>query len=564
MALKAADTEKAAIGWTKENYGALDDCDPKRHERVTIDTETRMRLNGESEEQMNHAKAISRNRTGGVSLNERDGNDTSKDQDWKYGPANSDTYMLIITIIWQAPKFILLFIPLFIFHIIPVMIMALYRATLPTACQRVRRSCYFYFVFCLAWLFSIPAILLICVSLMYDYIGYYLFSVSYCACTCRWANTWKAMEKIAPYRNGPSIFLKMPDFFIAVLGQTARQSIFETMYMVTMMWMLMPWLKYFINCNPWISDLDHRLCQQISTTMADLGSLEEVTEKSRNIISRATQPLGKAARLDSWSFVPHYPFPPPDRRWALGLQAGGAGYPGKFTLIVHSTHAISNAGGSTEQFVLSNSCAKPIYRVMLWYSNPFHFLTGWVEASASTGMPSQPDKKHGGEHPMWLVTAPTNLISGRDSFTGSGLIDGFFDYWLPVFVHEMRYSHFADKFWKERKYTNVDGTVDFEKCQKEAKTIADDKYQEVTSADGISVPKPTMGLAAYHEEGEEITLDAYAADKRSRSCEDSLAGLTDTCCGKTVREWQQDTDVHGQLQKMTYDPKANKYCPTQD
>ena len=32
-----------------------------------------------------------------------------------------------------------------------------------------------------------------------------------------------------------------------------------------------------------------------------------------------------------------------------------------------------------------NSCQLPIYRVILWYNNPYHFLTAWVEASISTG-----------------------------------------------------------------------------------------------------------------------------------------------------------------------------------
>ena len=96
------------------------------------------------------------------------------------------------------------------------------------------------------------------------------------------------------------------------------------------------------------------------------------------------------AKEDYWNFVPHYPYPPPHRRWAMGLQvgtsaralttvsydtvsqAGGScNTPAKFTLLVHATHAISDAGGSegvksTEQFVLSNSVHSPCYRVMLW------------------------------------------------------------------------------------------------------------------------------------------------------------------------------------------------------
>merc|ERR1712159_387179 len=86
---------------------------------------------------------------------------------------------------------------------------------------------------------------------------------------------------------------------------------------------------------------------------------------------------------------------------------------------------------------------------MLWYNNPFHILTGWVEASVSTGGIAQGHTKmDGGEHPMWLVTAKSRLVSDRASWTGSGMIDGFFDYWLPLFVHEMRFLRWLT-IWKE-------------------------------------------------------------------------------------------------------------------
>lgn len=79
------------------------------------------------------------------------------------------------------------------------------------------------------------------------------------------------------------------------------------------------------------------------------------------------------------------------------------------TLLTHSTHAVAEAAGVTEerQFVLSGCTERPVWRVMLWYSNPYHFFTGWVEASITHGRPSQVDKVHGGEHPMWLVTTPS-------------------------------------------------------------------------------------------------------------------------------------------------------------
>jgi len=456
----------------------------KDEERKTVDESTRMWLNGESPQQMAHAKAIKD--AGGVSLDPKDGNDTSKDGNWDYDKSESavcaDRYVLITTVLWLGPKILLLAVPMLVCHFPPMAVARLYIAIFPDGHEEVKRTRSFYVIFTFALILALPASVLVLISFVLDSVVYYIFSILYCACTCRWAAACKSFEKIAPYRNGPSTVLHLADFFVAVMGQCARQQMGETLYMVSCMWLLMPWLKYYINCNPFIYDLDHRLCQQISTEMADVGTPKQVSETARGIISRSRQSRSQANRIDIWSFVPHYPYPPKHRRWALGLQAGGTKYPGKFTLIVHTTHAVSTAGGSSEQFVLSNSVEQPIYRVMLWYSNPFHFLTGWVEASVSTGMPSQPNKALGGEHPMWLVTAHSPMVSGRDAFTGSGMIDAFFDYWLPVFVHEMRLDSRITRHG-----------MSFE----DAEEYAHKKYQEVISEDSISAPQDRIGLAKY-------------------------------------------------------------------
>jgi hypothetical protein len=196
------------------------------------------------------------------------------------------------------------------------------------------------------------------------------------------------------------------------------------------------------------------------------------------------------------------------------MQAGGLKYPKKFTLLVHATHydhkggvcdhgdkdpcdprmEIENEADQTfGQLVLSNSTARPVYRVMLWYSNPYHFLTGWVEASISKGLPSQPDKHLGGEHPMWLVSGNTPLTSGRNSFTGSGLIDAFFDYWLPVFVRECRISSTIESEWHKVQ----SGQLTAKQLRRIAKDYGDENYQEVMSKDGVSNPLTTKGVSHY-------------------------------------------------------------------
>lgn len=515
-------------------YGSTEEGVSKPWEKAVLDEETRMSLNGETVGQMEYARAVKA--AGGVSLNKEDGDDTSKDQDWKYQEKpKTDMYVLFTTVIAQAIKLPVFLILLLILNAVPVLMCRIYVLFVPEPTDRVKRSVCFYFWFVVVTLHCIPSMIVVAISLLLDYLLYYIFSLLFCLCTWQWAQAMNGFEKIKPFRNGPSIILKMPDIFACVMGQSMRQGIFELNWMISMMFVLMPWLKYYICCNPWIYDLDHRLVQQISTGMGDLGDTDSVAEECRNVISRTRHMRKRAHRLDLWSFVPHYPYPPPDRRWHMGLQAGGGAYPGKFTLFVHTTHYDSTVLGSQEQLVISNSLNRPVYRVMLWYSNPFHFLTGWVEASISAGYPSQLDKANGGEHPMWLVSGHTDLTSGRDSFTGSGLIDAFFDKWLPVFVHEVRFA------CKYRKIKTEKGTLKQhdQEAYDQAMAYANEKYQQVESQDGVSTPHDKIGRHHYHDEDTLTELEKQGA-RECISCEhgidSTLAKVGGTELGQKVGE----------------------------
>lgn len=269
---------------------------------------------------------------------------------------------------------------------------------------------------------------------------------------------------------------------VCSLGQVNRNGIFECSKCFMGTVLLMPWLKYFVNANPFVYPLQERFVQQISTSLDDCG-LHKVHDTSRRIISRSKQCEGLTEFEHLWRFIPHYPYPPPGRRWAMGMQHVGK----YFHLWTHVTHACAETNRSTEQFVLSNSVAMPVYRVMLWYNNPYHFFTGFVEASLSNGRPSQTDKLHGGEHPMWLVSSNSPLLSGRDSSTGVGMIDEFFDEWLPLFVDAVR------------------GLV-------RGPEVAEAMHQEVVSKDGVSRPAAKVGEGLKQAKAEDIQSLAKASE----------------------------------------------------
>ena len=129
---------------------------------------------------------------------------------------------------------------------------------------------------------------------------------------------------------------------------------------------------------------------------------------------------------------------------------------------------------------------------MLWYNNPFHFFTGWVEASITNGEPSQTDKVFGGEHPMWLVSCRSPMLSRRDGQIGPGRIDTFFDEWLPTIVNEVR------RLARGAEY-------------------AASMHQEVVSKDGLSRPAAAVGMDNLAADAPPAHKELKAAAKKKRS-----------------------------------------------
>lgn len=339
-------------------------------------------LQGETFQQMNHANTVKEHGFGGVSA----GKDTSVDspfiikQDLKW----ADLYVSVTFKIWVLLKVLCLFLPMFIFQFPVVALAGLHMKMQPYGTKSLNRSsCGFIITYILCLILACPIAMFVLISYAMDCAFYYAFSVSYCVLHCNFRQYFNSRKAIDPYRSGPSLMCCITDIFVAMVGQGHRQGLFEMTYLLVNMWLVMPTLKYYVNCNPWIYNLNERFVQQITTSMNDMP-VATVSETGRKIISQAKQDsVEETKRIDVWKFIPHYPYPPAHKFWAVGMQVATL-----FSLLVHVTHADvvkDRTNGEQEMFVLSNCVERPIFRVMLWYNNPFHFLTGYVEASVSTG-----------------------------------------------------------------------------------------------------------------------------------------------------------------------------------
>ena len=335
------------------------------------------RMNGEHEHTNAHAHNIKSR-----------GDDTTADQPWKIDPtlAFNDSYVILTSKVYLFPKLALLWLPMFILTLPYAALAHTYGSCLPVPTDHVRRGVGFHASLLVARILFIPAFVLGAVSLAIDSFFNYLFGGLFFLLFVRDLKQYRASQKvIAPYRGGAMIVFL--DIFVASIGQALRNGTAEHAWSFTTIFMVTPWLKFYLNANPFIYPLDERFIQQISTSLKDIG-VDTVHERAREIICRTRQDGRLAKRLDLWRFCPHYPYPPPGRRWANGLQAANI-----VTFVTHVAHAVAEARGVSEkdQWILSNCTERPVWRVMLWYNYPYHFCTGWVEASITNGEPSQTD-----------------------------------------------------------------------------------------------------------------------------------------------------------------------------
>lgn len=484
-------------------------------EQVFPDAEKRMWMNGETAAQMEFAQKI-----------RAEGWDHSIDGPWKIDKKliRNDRYVLITTVFMLAPKILLLALPTYVLILPCVLGANWWGRSMPVPTDRPKNSLPWSWLRILLMPFFAMSVVLALLGLVYDHACHFAFGWLFWVCRgC--PSLTNSMEALRPFRGGPLLIRYIwRDVGLCLAGQSLRhgrcvdagccahtRGAFLIAWHFSIMVLLIPTTKYWLNANFWVYDLGVRYVQQITTRMDDLG-VPACVRTSQKIISQSVQEENMRARIDAWRFVPHYPYPWPEtkRRFSIGMQQAGK----MFTLLVHTTHARMEVDGCTEQLLLSNSAQVPIYRVMLWYNNvspprrwkrallprapscrphasrplaaqrhlivssqrahtrvhalapqPYHIFTGFVEASVSTGG-SQGEKPDSGEHPMWLVSGHSPMTAGRFSLTGTGMIDRFFDRWLPVFVEEMR-----------RVATGND-------------TYAKEMRTEVISADGRSNPLP--------------------------------------------------------------------------
>jgi len=390
-----------------------------------------LQIKGETKYQIEHAAAGFKNQK-----------DTSVDAPWRVNRfwSFSDFYMFSVLAVFATP--LLLVWPFMLGACAPpVLLNYLYITTcIEPETNTIPHSSMSWKFHCLIQFFlSLPAQILAILTLAYSRSIMTCCGLLYLITTSvfryRWPTErlWYNLKVIKPHGKGPSLYHHFEDCVAAVAGSVYRQGFFEFICPFVNMLLFNPWIKYWITGNIYMDCLDERFITQIGQSLEDVG-LRGVCIHVQKAISRTKPDCQNRNEIDRKSFAPHYPYPPHRRRWAVGMQHGSL-----TTTFVHTTHyqspEICHEGEIASR---SHSCARPIYRVMLWRNNPYHIFTGYVEANISNGKPSQRKKKFGLEHPMWLVNSHNKLSASRDTIFSLGRIDAFFDNFIPKLNHYIR------------------------------------------------------------------------------------------------------------------------------
>eukprot|EP00472_Partenskyella_glossopodia_P007823 CAMPEP_0197518582 /NCGR_PEP_ID=MMETSP1318-20131121/3804_1 /TAXON_ID=552666 /ORGANISM="Partenskyella glossopodia, Strain RCC365" /LENGTH=550 /DNA_ID=CAMNT_0043069047 /DNA_START=84 /DNA_END=1736 /DNA_ORIENTATION=+ len=191
------------------------------------------------------------------------------------------------------------------------------------------------------------------------------------------------------------------DIVVAVIGGFHRQGFCEFFSNYCTATIIDPFFKYFLICNPWTMKLAVRYCNQWTKPMGSNYDDMHIIHALRTNVSRVLHGPGDRDEIDTNVFSAFYQLPGPKRnklhaclrpvRTCKVQTAMGFQFTKSICHFTHSGHAPRD--GSVAPY--STTAKHLVYPVSLFYFNPTHMLTGYVEVNI------KPD--HSMEHPMWCL-----------------------------------------------------------------------------------------------------------------------------------------------------------------
>jgi hypothetical protein len=189
-------------------------------------------------------------------------NDTSVDGPWwvEKSWSISDFYTILIMAIF-VPPIILLWPVIFACCLLPVHMNHRYICDLPAGCDTIPRERFEWKLhLAIQFVTSLPVQFLAMITLLYSNVVITVFGCLYLLVSSIFrrkspiARLLNNLDVVAPYQQGPNLYLHFEDCVVAVAGSVHRQGLMEFTVSFATMFIVNPWMKYWITGNLFLED----------------------------------------------------------------------------------------------------------------------------------------------------------------------------------------------------------------------------------------------------------------------------------------------------------------------
>eukprot|EP01041_Mallomonas_annulata_P003719 gene3719-7389_t len=295
-----------------------------------------------------------------------------------------------------CPFFLLFFILTYVGNIPILLLVASYSFCVHRPTAVIQRNCWFYLLSTLCFVVNAPVFFIVSMNVCMMSVLSVILCLPYGLVITGFPQIYQNYKALWPfYSIGTYSWF---DIICVLIGARDRQNSgdLDFLWSYTVMLTFDPFIKWFLITNPYLHKLDERFTNQYTQDLTNL-SMATLYNGLKVNVSDAILVERLRSDVDEDVFTAHYQIPPSSRQIqnipTVSFQAPSAmGY--QFTNTI--SHFTCSYHPPKDKFKPRSATGDTlVYSVVLYYLNPFHFLTGYVEVNL------QPS--HALEHPMWCI-----------------------------------------------------------------------------------------------------------------------------------------------------------------
>ena len=281
---------------------------------------------------------------------------------------NAEDYFSMFVSLFIVPFGILMYFALWILTLPNFIIAHLYLASFAKPLKMIARTNGYYLFSVFQFLLALPSLVLIFVYWIYLLLLIVPSTLLFSILTWRIANVSSNWTTLKDMRQ--STGFTWNDILVSLMGAMYRQGLGEFVFYFPAVVVIVPVLKYLFTCNPFLHNLSAKYINQWTVPLGLTD--DQAVASAVQSISWTAHVEKDRADIDNDRFAAHYPLTPAGRSppSAVGVQ-----FTNSIVNFTKTSHNISGTG------LRSHSGKRGIYVVELFFWNPCHMVTGYVEVN---------------------------------------------------------------------------------------------------------------------------------------------------------------------------------------